>query len=85
MTFIQKLVTTLLPASWSRAIRHESQRWLLRCPSCNTVRSVWEIGGIRFKATSTGKRVRVWCPHCEQARMMPLEYKESGPDDDIGT
>lgn len=78
MTLTQKFVTTVLPKSWSQAIQAESQRWLLRCPACGDVRSIWDVGGVRFKARSTGKVVRIWCPQCGQTRTMPLEYQQSG-------
>ena len=77
MSFIQKFVTTVLPKSWSLAIQHESQNWLLRCSACDSIHSVWDLGGIRFKATSSNKKIFARCPHCSQISMMPLEYKES--------
>lgn len=77
MTFIQKFVLTVLPKSWGHAIQNESQHWLLRCPSCDAVLSVWDMGGIRFKAVSTGKRVRVRCLQCKQVQTMPMEYQKS--------
>lgn len=75
MTFIQKLVTNLLPAKWSAAMRADSEKWLLTCPQCGAVHSVWDIGGIRYKATSKGKRVGVKCPACGQRSMMKMERK----------
>lgn len=77
MSFIQKFVITVLPQSWSQAIRHESRNWLLHCPACDSIHSVWDLGGIRFKAASLDKKIRARCPHCSQISMMPLEYKES--------
>jgi uncharacterized Zn finger protein len=77
MTFIQRLVMTLLPQQWSEAIQTESQEWLLSCPDCGTSRSVWEVGGIRFKARSVGKRTLVWCQQCGQLRWMSLARKRS--------
>ena len=76
MSIIQKFVTTVLPKSLRQAIQHESQNWLLRCPDCDSVQSVWDLGGIRFKAASTNKKILARCPHCSQTNMMPLEYKE---------
>lgn len=76
MTFIQKLVMNFLPKSWSQAIRHESENWVLRCPNCDFERSVWELGGVRYKAASVGKRLMARCPNCSQVSMMPLVYNE---------
>jgi uncharacterized C2H2 Zn-finger protein len=77
MSFIQNFVTTVLPKAWSQAIQHESQNWLLRCPACDSTRSVWDLGGIRFKAASINKKIYARCPHCSKTSMMPLEYRES--------
>lgn len=75
MTFIQKFVTTVLPAKWSAAMRAESESWLLACPKCGFVQSVWDIGGVRYKGVSKGKRVSVRCLSCKQWSMMPMERK----------
>lgn len=75
MTFIQKFVIALLPKRWSADIQAESESWLLQCPTCGTERSVWEVGGVRYKAKSVGKRARVWCPTCNQPRLMSVEQK----------
>jgi uncharacterized Zn finger protein len=77
MTFMQRLVMTLMPQQWAAAIRAESQEWLLSCSGCGISRSVWEVGGIRFKASSAGKRVLVWCKECGQLRWMSLERQRA--------
>lgn len=75
MTFLQKLLWTSLPSTWARAIQAESESWLLRCPACGTTRSVWEVGGIRFKAASRSKRLYLRCTHCKSWQWMPMERK----------
>lgn len=75
MTFLQKLLVTWLPSRWAQAIQAESQSWLLRCPACGTTRSVWDVGGIRFKAASRSKRLYLRCAHCHSWRWMPMEHK----------
>ena len=77
MTFIQKFVTSVLPKSWRQAIQHESENWLLRCPACDAVQSVWDMGGIRYKAASSHKKVMARCPQCANTSLMPLEYREA--------
>ena len=74
MTIIQRLVM-LLPKSWSDDIRAESEKWVLTCPKCGTVRSVWEIGGVRYKAYSRGKITGIFCMTCRAFRMMPMTKK----------
>jgi hypothetical protein len=62
MTLIQKLVTTVLPRRWAAAIEADSRAWMARCP-CGHEMSVWDAGGIRYKAA--GNPVKLFpCPHC---------------------
>ncbi len=43
----------------------ESKTWLGLCKSCKSVNSVWEVGGVRYKAA--GKfHARVKCPRCSK-------------------
>jgi hypothetical protein len=64
MTFIQQLFTAVFPRSWAEAMRAESLRWMIRYP-CGFERSVWECGGIRWKAKGSPRR-RMVCPQCKQ-------------------
>ena len=47
---IQRLVTRLVPGSWAESMERESRTWMLRCRSCGFERSIWDLGGIRWKA-----------------------------------
>jgi len=62
MSGIQKFFAAVLPRRWFAAMEADSRLWMVRC-SCGFARSIWEIGGIRYKATS-----RSWtfmrCPQC---------------------
>lgn len=73
MSFIQRLVKTLLPHRLSDAMQKESERWLLHCPACAGTQSVWDVGGVRFGAASLAKKVRVRCRHCGRTLMMRME------------
>jgi RNase P subunit RPR2 len=75
MTFIQKLIISILPEQWSADIRAETKSWVLTCPNCGAVQSVWDLGGVRFKAASVGKSVLTKCAQCGQRHMMPMERK----------
>jgi hypothetical protein len=77
MTLIQKFITTILPKSWAADIQAESESWLLTCPNCGTVRSIWDIGGVRYKAYPKKKKALVRCTQCKETRMMPLEYNKN--------
>jgi hypothetical protein len=52
-----------LPPNWQSAIERESRDWRARCPKCLHEVSVWDLGGVRFKAAGNPSR-RMTCPHC---------------------
>ena len=47
------------------AMEDESREWLVRCPACGHERSIWELGGVRYKARGTKRQFRR-CPACRQ-------------------
>lgn len=47
------------------AIKKESMEWEIICPSCTKTTSIWEIGGVRYKAKGTPK-MRIKCPKCDE-------------------
>ena len=53
----------LLPRAWAASMEAESREWMVRCPSCGYERSVWDSGGIRWKASGTSRQFRR-CPNC---------------------
>jgi transposase-like protein len=63
MTGIQKLLISILPKKWAADMEAESRSWMVRCPSCSFERSVWELGGIRWKAAGNPRR-HMHCPQC---------------------
>jgi hypothetical protein len=75
LSLVQRLVM-LLPKRWSDAMRADSHNWLLTCPVCGTVRTVWDIGGVRYKGYSRGKVTGVYCTTCQAWRMMPMTRRE---------
>lgn len=63
MTFTQRLVLRLA-GTRAAEIEQESRSWFVTCPQCADRRSYWDLGGIRWKASSVGKRIRSTCPSC---------------------
>lgn len=45
------------------AMEAESRAWMVRCPHCGFERSVWDAGGIRYKAAGTSRQYRR-CTSC---------------------
>jgi hypothetical protein len=62
MGFIQKLVTTFVPAKTALAMEEESRQWMMRC-DCGHEISIWDAGGIRFGAKGSPKTL-YRCPKC---------------------
>lgn len=75
MTAIQKFFLKILPKSWGESMQRESQLWQIRCDGCNRSRSIWDAGGIRWNASSKGKRMLVKCSQCGGLRMAHVERK----------
>ncbi|QIQ86766.1 hypothetical protein [Erythrobacter sp.] len=59
MNLAQRLATWMLGPGVAR----ESRQWMVECGHCRHAESVWELGGIRYKAAGT-KRVRGRCRAC---------------------
>lgn len=66
MSRTQRLFTRLAGAQTAAAMEAHSRAWLVICPNCGHERSIWELGGIRYKATGN-PRTRLTCPKCGQA------------------
>jgi predicted RNA-binding Zn-ribbon protein involved in translation (DUF1610 family) len=58
-------------------IERESREWLVICPKCGHERSYWDLGGVRYKASSRGKSVGARCPECGQRSMHRVERRPS--------
>ena len=64
MTLIQRFFMSILPRSWAEEMRAESQEWKIRCCTCGAALSIWDAGGIRWKAYSKGKLRLIRCSKC---------------------
>lgn len=62
MSRIQRFFTAVFPASWARSMEEHSRQWMMRC-GCGFERSIWEMGGIRWKARGT-QRNYMRCTAC---------------------
>ena len=61
-------------------VAEESAGWRIRCLSCDASRSVWEVGGVRWKAASAAKRKLAWCRACGGPRLAAVEWApKQGP------
>lgn len=62
MSWFHRFFTAILPRHWMDAMEADSRLWVVRC-SCGFARSVWDLGGIRYKAVGNPRWFRK-CPHC---------------------
>ncbi len=72
MSSVQDLITSLLPRKWAESIETESRAWMMQCPCGNEI-SIWDAGGIRYKAAGNPRRL-YRCPVCGERTMHRL-YK----------
>jgi hypothetical protein len=46
----QKFIRFFTSKAMFEKMRIDSEKWKFTCKSCNATSSIWEIGGIRYKA-----------------------------------
>jgi hypothetical protein len=63
MSGVQRFFMAVLPRRWAAGMEAESRTWIMRCGGCGAAASVWERGGIRWKASGS-PRVRGKCTAC---------------------
>jgi hypothetical protein len=74
---IQRIVIRLMPGR-AEEIERQSREWFVICPNCGLERTYWDIGGVRYKAGSRGKRIGLRCPSCDKRAMHVVERRPSG-------
>lgn len=60
------------------AMETESRAWVVRCPKCGAERSVWDMGGIRYKARGSSRWYRR-CPGCGKRAWLKVYWKGGVP------
>jgi hypothetical protein len=60
---VQDVFTGAVSPSTASGMEAESRSWMVKCPHCGYERSVWELGGVRYKASGTSRWLRR-CPNC---------------------
>lgn len=63
MSRTQRLFTRFVDPETAAAMEAHSRAWLVQCPKCGFERSIWDLGGIRYKATGNS-RMFGRCPQC---------------------
>ncbi len=73
MGLIQKIFKAILPASTLASMEAESRKWIVKCNTCGTERSIWDMGGIRYSSKGS-KTTYVRCDLCDRHRLHSLTY-----------
>ena len=72
----QKFFKAILPQPWFEDMKKESMSWMMQCSNCKYERSIWSMGGIRWKAAGTPKVSRL-CMNCGQLNWHLIYKKEN--------
>ncbi len=74
---VQKLFTGMFSSSTAAEMEAHSRAWMLQCPKCGYERSIWDMGGIRYKAVGNSRNL-MRCVSCGE-RSWHQMYKREGP------
>ncbi len=73
MSSIQSFLQKILPKKWAEDMESESRAWVARCP-CGHERSIWELGGVRWKASGNPRRLLA-CASCGKTTWHTIQKK----------
>ncbi|MDH3759351.1 MAG: hypothetical protein OEU50_00125 [Gammaproteobacteria bacterium] len=76
---LRTLIRTLFPAFMER-VEAESKTWFMQCRKCGSEISVWDYGGMRYRALGTVYRLGR-CRECQKVSMLRV-YQRSQPGSD---
>jgi transposase-like protein len=60
---LRRFILWFMPEAMKKAAEANSRAWLSTCKHCGAENSVWDIGGIRYKAAGEFM-TRVKCQNC---------------------
>lgn len=63
-----------LPRRLVESIEFDSRRWIFDCPTCHERSSVWDLGGVRWKAAGRPRR-RICCPRCGDRSIVEIRWE----------
>ena len=73
---IQRFFKAIFPESWGRSMEADSRRWMMRC-KCGFEKSIWDMGGIRWKARGESRNY-MRCVACGERSWHTLYRKSPG-------
>jgi len=70
----QKVIKFFVSKSKFDAMSKESKQWVFKCTECQSKTSIWDLGGIRYKAKGIAK-INLKCMNCGMSNVQLL-FKE---------
>jgi len=77
LSFLQRFFVAIFPRGWAESMEADSRLWMVRC-KCGFATSIWDLGGIRWKATGKPRRY-MRCSKCGNASWHVISRDD--PDD----
>ena len=74
----QRIFRRLSSPELFAAMERDSRLWKAECPHCQAQTSLWEMGGIRYKAVGE-PLTRLRCPKCGQMGWMRIRWTGGDP------
>jgi hypothetical protein len=78
MSRTQRFFKMIFPKKWFESVEAESRDWMYRC-KCGATQSVWDAGGIRWKASGRSWQYRR-CATCGKRSWQALEKSKDAPN-----
>lgn len=75
MSSAQRFFAAILPKRLAAEMESESRSWMIRC-ECGFEQSVWDSGGIRWKAKGSPRQFRL-CRSCGKKGWQTIYRNES--------
>ena len=81
-SFVQRVAKRIFPESWFQKIEHDSRCWIYECTNCGHERSVWDMGGIRYRGLPARKLAM--CTECKMTGLANVTHKPALNRQSIG-
>ena len=59
MAGFRDMISKVMPKTWAAQAEAESRQWMIRCEACGYEQSVWDAGGMRWKADWTSSAFEI--------------------------
>ena len=75
---VQRIVL-LFMRSRAAEVEASTKEWIVTCQSCGLERTLWDLGGVRYKHARRGSQegFRARCPRCNQRAAHTMERRSA--------